>query len=69
MGLILSFSQAKRIPLARRSDEIPAGGAEILFFTGVRYCRWAEPQTGYDGAAPSRGKGSRTGSPRRKARA
>ena len=69
MGLILSFSQAKRKPSARRSDEIPAGGAQILFFTGVRYGRWTEPQAGYDGAKPSHGKGPRNGSSRRKARA
>ena len=37
MGLLLSFPAAGRKPLARRVTEIPREGADILFFTGIRY--------------------------------
>ena len=54
MGLILSFPPAERKPLARKTQETPDRGADILFFTGVRFCRRGEPD-GNGGDEPVNG--------------
>lgn len=71
MGLILAFTPAGRKPLARRIPEIPRDGADILFFTGVRY-GWrnhnskGDPSNGNDGGAPTRGADGRPSRSRRR---
>lgn len=71
MGLILAFTPAGRKPLDRRIPEIPREGADILFFTGVRY-GWrshdsmGDPSNGSDGDEPTRRADGRPGRSRRR---
>lgn len=66
MGLVLSFAPAARKPLTRRAAEIPQGGADILFFTGVRYAPCELPYDGRDGESSSRAGKPRTARRRRR---
>ena len=67
MGLIVELHTENRRPLALRQAAQPDGGAEILFFTGVRYERRIEPPNDGGGtAAPGRRAERAPGKPRRR---
>jgi len=56
MGLIIPFSSAVR-KTARRTIVGPGKDADILFFTGVRYCR--REATPAEGERPKNGRSRR----------
>jgi hypothetical protein len=68
MGEVVAFRAPGRT--ARKDLEPPTGGAQILFFLGVRYERQEESQGPQDAASPDEreGRGPRGGK-KRKARA
>lgn len=53
MGEVIAFSPKPDRAPPRRPDG-PAGAAAILFFTGVRYERMAEPQPAQETPGPKR---------------
>ena len=68
MGQILAFPSLERKPILKSSVGQSASGAQILFFTGVRYSQRREPGNGDEGSAPVAGRHrGQTKSRRRKA--
>jgi hypothetical protein len=66
MGEVLAFQlRPKR---SRQSAAPPLGGAQILFFLGVRYVRMEDSLDAKGGAAPKLGRGG-SGGKKRKSRA
>ena len=70
MGLIVSFPSSERKPLVRSAKTVPDSGADILFFTGIRYSHrdWPNsgPNSGDDGGAPDSGPERGQTKPRRR---
>jgi hypothetical protein len=64
MGEIIAFRMREK--RARAGSAAPAGGAQILFFLGVRYVRMDEPPATL--LAPDKGRGP-AGGKKRKSRA
>jgi hypothetical protein len=69
MGEVVSF-RAPEGQVRKSRAAVDAAGAEILFFTGVRYERAADPEPalaeGDSGAPQSGGMGGRRGGRRRR---
>ena len=65
MGDILNFKRSE-MSVKTNSEPLPMGGAEILFFTGVRYVRLGDDQVMPPVKSPSRQSG-RVRKPRRRA--
>jgi hypothetical protein len=64
MGEVVAFRMRERKP--REASEPPKGGAQILFFLGVRYMRMEEPQAAPGMISPGCGP---SGGRKRKSRA
>jgi hypothetical protein len=68
MGELVSFRRRASAPC--HATEVGPGGAEILFFLGVRYERYIEPRDTLDTKGPKkRGDGAGKTPGRRKRRA
>lgn len=64
MGQIIAFKPPTKTPQHPAAPE--AGGADILFFLGVRYCRMEEEQSVPTTQAPDQDSGQSVGRKRRK---
>lgn len=63
MGEVIAFHTRARP--APRSSGPATGGAQILFFLGVRYMRFEEPAEALTTLSPDHGHGPRGGKKRR----
>ena len=64
MGQVITFKARAKTP--RQEAEPIAGGAQILFFLGVRYCRIDEADACTAAQTPDRDSGQGGGRKRRK---
>ncbi len=64
MGQVIAFKARAKTP--RQEAEPITGGAQILFFLGVRYCRIDEADAYPTAQAPDRDSGQGGGRKRRK---
>ncbi len=53
MGEIIAFQCIRRTTSLPRAKQLSTTGAQILFFTGIRYERWSEPAPQTPAAATS----------------
>lgn len=63
MGEVVAFRMREKT--SRHQSEPPTGGAQILFFLGVRYLRAGEQPDAQESYSPDQGRGPQGGKKRK----